>query len=197
MFLHKKYFIKIRLISIVIFFFAFTLTIVIYCKDKFSLDKNTVLIVGDERISLETLRSYYELDPAFPGFRKGSEGLYEYVDIITDKILSEKLARQEGILDSIPFKRHLAYKRKELIIKQFYKEKIENRIDISEDEVRNAFLKMSVMLHVKHLYSPNLLEAENLFKALQSGIPFDSLAQLVFTVIDEHQGGADLGEISW
>jgi len=195
--LYKQLFKRIRWVLFFIFLFAFILTFIIYCNNKFSLDENTVLIVGNERISLETLRMYYELDPAFPGFRKGSVGLGEYADVIIDKILSEKLARQEGILDSMFFRQRLTFKRNESIVKKFYEKKIKNQIYISEDEIRNALLRMSVKLHVKHLYSPNIIEAENLFKTLQNDIPFDSLAQKVFAGIDEQKGGADLGEISW
>lgn len=169
----------------------------ISCVKENRLDNQTVFIVGKERISLNTFRDFYELDPTFPGYHKGVDGLSEYVDLIIDKILSRKLAKQESIFDSIFYKNRLTYERKKSTIELFYKAKVKNKIQVSEKEIQNTFKKLSIQLHVKHLYSKDRIQANNYYKALMNGTPFDTLAKKVFAGIRKEEGGADLGIITW
>jgi hypothetical protein len=169
----------------------------ISCQNKPTLDQNTALIVDDKAISLNTFRDYYELDPAFPNYRKGEAGLKEYAELVGDKILAAKLARQEDILDNIPYKRAIAYERKKAIIREFYLKEVAEKIQIDEKELRKAYSLFGIKLHVKHLFTPEKSGAEDLYRSLESGIPFDTLAKKVFAGIDSVRGGADLGEIQW
>jgi hypothetical protein len=180
-----------QVVIIVLIFALFT------CQKKPRLDKNTIFIIGDEKISIGEFRNMYELDPAFPGYRRGQAGLKEYLDVLADKFLAEKLAQKEGILDNIHFKQQLDYQRKKAIIQSFYQREVVNNIEVTESELRDAYHKMGIQLHVKHLFTPDKYQAEDAFQTLESGVPFDTLAKDFFKNVDPEKGGADLGEIGW
>jgi hypothetical protein len=173
------------------------LIVLFSCEKEKNSPENTILIVDNEKITLDDFRNFYELDPNFPAFQKGSEGLTEYAEEIADKILCQRLAEKEQVLDSRPFKQRLQFKKNESIIKLFYNDKVKNQVHVSESDIRNAFLRMSLKLHVKHLYTPTKLLADQLFQSLQKGIPFDTLAEKIFAGIPAEEGGADLGIVSW
>jgi hypothetical protein len=189
----KKFLIKLFLIICISSFFLFLLS----CTSDKNSDQDIILQVGQSKIFVKDFRNSYELDPGFPGIRKGTDGLREFAEKITDKILCEKLAQEEGVVDSIPFKRRLNFRRNETIIRSFYEEKVKNKVQVSESEIKSAYLRMSVKLHVKHLFAPDKLQAENLYRSLEAGVPFDTLAGKVFAGIPPEQGGPDLGMISW
>lgn len=180
--------------ALLFFLFIFLL---ISCQKSPNLDQTTILIVDEEKVSIDRFRDIYELDPAFPGYRKGEPGLKEYLEVIIDKYLAEKLARQEGILDSLSYQRRLNFERQKSIIQAFYRKEISNKIQVSEDELRDAYYKMGIKLQVKHLFSPEKSQAENAYQALLKGVPFDSLADKFFMNVDPQRGGADLGEFGW
>lgn len=167
------------------------------CDGAPEMDQATVLIAGHEKISLEAFRNRYELDPTFPGYRKGEAGLKEYAERIVDKILSEKLARKEGLLDSLPLRKHLTHQRNMAAIRALMRQEVTDRMEITEQEIRAAYQKMAVRIHVKHLFSPDKSTAETLYRSLQSGTSFDTLAEQVFAKVDPRRGGSDLGEITW
>jgi hypothetical protein len=171
--------------------------IMIACQNKDSIEGNIVLKVDEWEIDLNTFRITYESDPSFPGHKSGVEGLMEYAEKISDHILAEKLGVKEKIYNSEPFKDELEYIKREATIRAYYKHEIKDNIHISENEMHSAFQKMSVRLKVKHLFAPTREEAEALYELLESGIPFDTLAQQVFKNVGTSLGVADLGEIRW
>ena len=160
--------------------------------------QNVVAQVEDERITLGQLRIAYTLDPAFPSYKKGRKGLREYVTELLDKILAAKRAQQEGLDRRNPFARELNYKRREAAIRQFYVSKVKNAIRVSESELRNAFAKMSRRLQVKHLFFSSGQEARRVYKELEAGADFDSLARRIFPEYDPQTGRpANLGLVNW
>ncbi len=180
------------------FFLFFILSIpFIGCEKSPDLDETTILIVDDEKVSIDKFRDIYELDPAFPGYRKGEAGLKEYLEVLIDKFLAEELAEQEGIFDDVAYRRRLDYERKKAIIQAFYQKEISNKVTVTERELRDAYHKMGIKLQVKHLFTPEKPQAENAYQALEQGVPFDTLAITFFMNVDPEKGGADLGEIGW
>ncbi len=180
-----------------IFSLSLILSLCIFCQKEPQLDHRTILIVDDEKISLTEFRNFYQLNPTFPGYKKGTSGVKEYVEKLTDRVLAEKLAKQEELFEQEPYKSIHQYLKKEEIIKAFYQKEIEDQIEVTEDELREAFKKMSVQLKVKHLFAPDKPNADQIHAALERGVAFDSLAKGVFADVNPKIGGANLGEVSW
>ncbi len=167
------------------------------CQKKTEPDQNTIAIVGKERVSLEEFRNSYETDPSFPAYLSGEAGLREYLDFVIDKNLSEKLAANSGLLDNPLLKKRIDDKRKQEMIHVFYRREVAEKVALTEGEERDAFRKMGVVLHVKHLFAPDEISARSLYNSLKQGVPFDTLSKQVFQGTNPQTGGADLGEVTW
>jgi len=169
----------------------------LFCHKQLELNENIIFIVEDKPFSLEEFRQRYELDPAFPGYNKGYSGIKEYAEKLIDHFLADRLGQKEGLYEIPPFSSYLNYERQRAVIQSYYKEVVKNKINVNDQEIRDAFLKSEVKLHVKHLFSPDSFDAQKLYKSLQQGTSFDELAKNVFAKTDSSLGGPDLGVISW
>ncbi len=74
------------------FLFVGSLLIIVSCAKKSSDQNPYPLIVGQRTFTLAEFRRNYELDPAFPGYVKGEQGLKEYAEALADRILAAKRA---------------------------------------------------------------------------------------------------------
>jgi hypothetical protein len=167
------------------------------CSKKPAIDEDTVLVIGNETISIETFRNYYEFDPSFPGYLKGIPGLQEYAELVIDKILCQQLALQENLFQRIEFKRRLNYQTQKASLQLLFKQQISQNIQVNEEELPQTLLQMSKILELKHLFTPDSVIAQILYDKLNSGENFDSLAKQIFRDVPPEKGGADLGEVRW
>ncbi|GAB4363061.1 MAG: hypothetical protein Kow0042_00620 [Calditrichia bacterium] len=183
------------LLGFVLFFL--TLSVLVSCEKKPRQDENVVILIDGYPMKLTEFRNYYELDPTFPGYIKGQSGLREYAEFLSDRFLTRKLARREGLFHRLPFRRYLTFERNKAIIREYYRKQVADTIKITEAQIQSALNKMRETLRVKHLYVPERHKAFELYRSLQSGISFDTLEKQVFAGVDSAYGGADLGEVSF
>ncbi len=177
-------------------FFIFLL-LIISCHKSPDLDENTLLIVGNDRVSLEEFRNGYELDPTFPGYRKGEEGLQDYANLFIDKILCQKMAIQENLFEQPEYKKQLNYAKQKASIQALYRARVRDYLQVTDQEVNYAYQQMSRVLHLKHLFMPDSQQAAILYARLRKGENFDSLAKEIFKNVPPEKGGSDLGEVYW
>ncbi len=158
----------------------------------------TVIQIDGTRFSLETFRTYYELDPTFPGYRKGLAGLKEYAEQIVDRELARRLAEKEGLFNlNLDMKRRLDYARQKAAIRAYYRQVVVNRITITEKELREAYRLSHFKWQAKQIFTPDSMLAAHLYLQLQSGRPFDELFRQVQADQKGPAQAVDLGEIRW
>lgn len=112
-----------------------------HCHSHNSDAPEAVITVGEYRISLSQFRTAYELDPSFPNIRKGKAALAEYAEVLADKQLCARLAREENLTDSLPLQRQMTQVRRKAIIQALFQKTIVPKVNISEAELREAFRK--------------------------------------------------------
>ncbi|MDZ7721858.1 MAG: peptidylprolyl isomerase [candidate division KSB1 bacterium] len=78
-----------------------------------------------------------------------------------------------------------------------YQAVIQPKIDISETEVRRVYQYMQESRHVRHLFADTKEKADSLRSLLASGVPFDSLARMIYQDAELRENGGDLGWIKW
>jgi hypothetical protein len=157
-----------------------------------------VIIVADQNLSLNSFRTAYELDPSFPSYKTGVQGLTEFAEIQVDKFLAARLADKEGLFEKSPYHELWDYKNKTATIRAYYTNLIKDKLFVTEQEMRSAFRKMSARIHLKHLFAEEKHEAEELRQMLLNGVPFDTLARQIFSDYDQQSGKpANLGWINW
>jgi len=180
-------------------FLVFTaiLSLLISCQSDKPEDQ-TVIAVADRYLSLNEFRTAYELDPSFPSYKTGLEGLIEFADIQVDKLLSARMAEKDGLFEHSPYHELLAYKEQTATIRAYYSDLIHDRLQVTKQEIISAFKKMSARIHLKHLFTEREQEAWELRQNLSNGVPFDTLARQIFTGYDRQSGRpANLGWINW
>lgn len=67
------------------------------------------------------------------------------------------------------------------------------RVKVSEQDVRKAFMRLKTQVQARHLYAPSLQEAQALYQRLQNGETFDQLAAEVFADPRLAANGGDIG----
>ena len=71
------------------------------------------------------------------------------------------------------------------------------KITVSDNELRDAFIKVNESLEASHLYAPTLEEAEYLYDLVQMGVDWDNLAAQVFSDSVLRNNGGFLGSFTW
>jgi len=83
------------------------------------------------------------------------------------------------------------------LVHALYKRDVEDRISVSEKELREAYRHSKTRLHVQHIFSSDYESIQEYSKRLQNGDSFETVAEDAFRDVDPAIGGSDLGEISW
>ncbi len=79
------------------------------------------------------------------------------------------------------------------IMEEFERRFITDRVEISEEDLRELFYRVNTSVRASHLYARNRHDADSLFALLQEGRSFESLAADIFRNPDLARSGGDLG----
>jgi parvulin-like peptidyl-prolyl isomerase len=121
----------------------------------------------------------------------------QMIDNMVNEVLLIKLEDNQQILEDPQF-----ISKKEQIWKEvllaFYKEKeVFQKIQVSDEELREEFVRVNEQISARHLYARNKAEANHLYKQLMEGFTFDQMASLVFSDEKLANNGGYLGYFSW
>ena len=81
----------------------------------------------------------------------------------------------------------------QLLLNEYYDTKIMNKIEITDNELRQLFKYYKTRLHVRHLYAPDLETIKDMAEQIRSGVSWDSLARICFEDSILKNNGGDLG----
>ncbi len=169
------------------------LLVLLTCSRQPESQEPVIAHVGQEIITLSQFRRFYELDPNFAvdstGFQALRDELWNYID----SYLTYLRAQRDGLLQDSLFVRALRWEQRQAILRQLYREVVSKQIQISEDDLRREYFAANVAVHVKHLFTPDSLQAGEWYRALLQGASWDSLARLAFRDTILARNGGDLG----
>ncbi len=162
-----------------------------------SSDEQIIAVVGNNKISSEEFENRYIDYIATTGVDDNLRTRMAILNNMINEILLKEYDDNEGVYANEEFK-----KEKEWIFKQnllaFLKDReIYGGIEVSNKELRDAFIKMNQTLTARHLYAKDEEEAEQLYQLLQTGATFDELAQQVFTDSTLRNNGGFIGSFTW
>ncbi len=80
---------------------------------------------------------------------------------------------------------------------QLYEEKVDSAISISEIDLRMEYLRQNQKIKVRHLFSKDKNEIEEIQNRLKSGESFESIAKELFSDPILSSNGGDLGWLEW
>jgi parvulin-like peptidyl-prolyl isomerase len=183
--------------SIVKYFSCFSVILMIIgifaCEKT---DKYLLAVVSEKKITLEEFRLFYELDPNFGIDSTGINALRDELKKYIDRYVAKEKAEKDNLWEDPTYKKALDWEINQIQLRQLYREVVETPIRISEEEIREEFIKQSIQVNIRHLYSDNLDQATKWYKTLQRGESFENLAAESFTDTLLANNGGDLGWLS-
>ena len=157
---------KLSSILFVILLFAF---LNFSCQYKIEDTTNIIAKIDDQNITIEEFRIFYELDPNFGIDSTGYDALLDELHKLIDYKLAYREAQQTGLTQDSLFIRAKKWGHQQAMLRQLYREKVDKQIKITEQELREAFVKYNIELHVRHLFTSDLKEAQQLYNQLNEG----------------------------
>jgi len=171
------------------------ITLCLSCQKKIEETTDIIARIDDQNITLEDFRLFYELDPNFGIDSTGYGALLDELHKFIDQKLSYRKAQQTGLMQDSLFVKAKNWEQKRAMLRQLYREKVEKQIEITEEELRQAFVRHNSELHVRQLFTKDAEHAQELYEQLQADATFETLASQVFADTVLAKNGGDLGWI--
>ena len=165
------------------------------CQKKIEETTDVIARIDGQNITIKDFRLFYELDPNFGIDTTGYAALLDELNKFMDQKLSYRKAQQTGLTRDSLFIRAKKWEQQQAMLRQLYREKVEKQIEITKQELRDAFVKYNIELHVRHLFARDPEQAQKLYDQLQAGTSFEALAPRVFDDTSLAANGGDLGWI--
>ena len=154
---------------------------------------DTVAVVDGEKISVDAFERSILLMPRFDPRRKGLPAIRQHLEsLIENKLLSE-YAESEGLDKDPRIQKRKAWIRDNAMVEQLFKELVVKKVQVTDEELRKAFVKYNTKIHARHIFAKTENEAEEIYQALQNGADWDSLAAQTFGDSVLAANGGDLG----
>ncbi len=184
----KKYFYLVLIFSIVL---------ESGCSRKPQLNSSTIAVVGDDPISLKSYKERY-VDYLDATYMKDNLRFRKLVlNNMINELLLKKHDDNSGIFHNAEYRKEMAWADQEMILAYVKDQKIYKNIKVSDQELRLAFKRMNEKIAARHLYAATKEEADRLYRALQKGASFQTLARQTFTDSVLKNNGGYLGYFSW
>lgn len=163
------------------------------CADKKESPAEVIATVGERIITCDEFRQFYGLDPNFAIDSVGLPALTDELYNLINQLIALKKAEAEKLTQDSIFMAAVNWERRQAMLRQLFREVVSSQIIITEDELRQAYLKNSSQLHVRHLFSKDRQQAEEWHDKLLQGEAFSKLARQAFSDSILAEAGGDLG----
>ncbi len=156
-------------------------------------DSFVLAIIGNTEITLEEFRDFYNFDVNFAIDSTGLDALKDELMFLIAQTSAWEKCKKNGLIDDEIFLRASKWEKRQAMLRQLYRKKVLNKIEISEEELRNQFIAEKAQVHLKHLYYNNLNDAVNAKNEIDNGASFNDIAKNVFNDTTLANSGGDLG----
>lgn len=103
----------------------------------------------------------------------------------------------KSIFNDLEYNNEMEWVRKQAILAFLKDQEVYAKISVTEDELRDAFVKVNENISARHLFAATEDEANNLYNLLQMGFDFNTLAKQVFADSVLQNNGGYLGYFTW
>ncbi|NCQ18201.1 MAG: hypothetical protein GW805_07760 [Ignavibacteria bacterium] len=179
---------------IVILFFLFV-AVPTFAQSRYGLN-DTLAVVGNKIITLNEFQLFYKEKLRKIGLTDNGDTRIKYIQNLVDDELLLLDAKKRGIDKTKSALVELERIKNQELLNAFSKSFIEPTVNVTEQDLKNMYIKMNTKIKVKHLYGSTLEEAGILYDQLKEGNSFEELAKEVFHDEQLKENGGDLGYIS-
>ena len=155
--------------------------------------KEIVAKVNDRIITLQEFRLFYELDPNFGIDSSGVGALMDELNKYIDQILSYTRAEKMDLLNDQAYSRSRAWETRQATLRELYRQQVQNQITVNDQELRQEYIKGTVQVHIRQLFTSDQEQAESWYDQLMKGGSFQILARAAFRDTLLAKNGGDLG----
>jgi len=164
------------------------------CSDS---NSTNIANIGEFAVSQDEFVARYEDFILSTGVKDSPIAREQILNHMVNEILLAKLDKTDHILNSPEYKNSTDLIWKELLLAYYKEKEIYEKLEITDQELREAFLKVNEKVSARHLYAGTIEDANKLYDQVKSGMTFEQLAPLVFEDKELSQNGGYLGYFSW
>lgn len=157
------------------------------------MDPDALARVDHEQIHRDEFIRSILLMPRYDPRRKGTEAIRQHLNSLVENKLVARYARQKGLDKDRRIQKRLKWIEQNAMVEQLFREVVQKNVQVTEAELREAFVKYNTQIHARHLFARTEQEAFELYERLQNGADWDSLAKQLFRDPQLAENGGDLG----
>jgi parvulin-like peptidyl-prolyl isomerase len=101
------------------------------------------------------------------------------------------------IFANTEYQKELKWSDRQVVLAYLRDQEVYAKIPVTEDEIREAYLRVNEKIAARHLFAKTKEEANSLYQLLQTGADFNLLAKQVFTDTTLQNNGGYLGYFTW
>jgi parvulin-like peptidyl-prolyl isomerase len=136
--------------------------------------------VGDRIVSEEAFRHRYTLLLRKTSIRDNMLARQQVLqNLVTEEVLLAG-ATEFGIPQDPSFQEEVEAIEQQVLLDQYRKLEVFSTVEVSEEELRQAYLRLNTRVTARHLFAKTEEEAQRLRSLLENGVPFDELAATTF-----------------
>ncbi len=175
----------------------FVLLVAFSCRQTPKIDDTIVAVVGEYSIPFDTYSQRYQDYLESTQIKDNLRSRRLVLQNMVREILLKNYDDNTGITDNPEFQKELEWAKNEMILAYLKDRDVYSRIEVSDAERRQAFVRMNEKIAARHLYAATAEEADRLYQRLQHGADFNTLARETFTDSVLQNNGGYLGYFSW
>ena len=161
------------------------------------LDDNTVAIANKEIISKDDLVYNIEFFPQYAPNKHGEDKLRAHLDLLIEKKLFAQQGHRLGFDRTDHVRKVTEWIKRDAMVKELYHREVKGKVTVTEQEIKEAYLKGIEQFRVRHIFVKTEEEAKQVKSALKAGIPFKDIAAETFQDSMLAANGGDLGFLSY
>ncbi len=143
---------------------------------KRPLPETTLAEIEGEEITVKEFAREFLFRPQFHPASKGSQAMREqYERLVAEYLLAREAERRKLHRDDRMVQR-LRWFERQAMREELYRQKVKEQVQVSEAELRQAFVRRHTTLQVRHLVVSSEEEAWRLRARLEAGEPFEVVA---------------------
>lgn len=147
--------------------------------DRRPLSDSTIAEIDGEEITVREFAREFLFRPQFHPASKGSQAVREQYDKLVAEFLLAREAQRRKLHRDERIVQRLRWHERQAMREELYRQKVANQVQVSEAELRQAFVRRHTTLRIRHLVVASEEEAWRLRARLEAGEAFEAVAAAV------------------
>ncbi|GAB4338181.1 MAG: hypothetical protein Kow0037_21970 [Calditrichia bacterium] len=139
------------------------------CSTKKPAEPETVAQVGNRQIDWMHLKRSFELNPKWGRGLTWREAYQNQLNFLIDEKLFAQAAESEGLVKDSVLASYLKFVEDKELIKELYRQEIADKIQISEEELQQAYQKSKKKVKLKYIFTADSSVAEKISGIWKTG----------------------------